>query len=468
MNEYPEIGRAAMSLAEAVATDTSTVREGESKGLNRNEIRSLMERMGEFVPEDDEIPPVPPTGFMVAPGMRLLIVSWEEPPATDYVAQARVRTYRESSGELVLTQYVRGRSVTIPTLDPYEPDGATREEYNVEVALIDMWGRVGEAATTGPHMPDLTAADAVDLQKLAQLQLLQGLLPNENLATIEDAILLGNGVVQARSMTSMDAAAINLWVQNAAIEAAKVKSMAVDKLVGGVISTTTISVASRLNLTGSGTINAADLEIGASGITLGERANNVGYPSRTPGAWLTPPPTQALPSPFAGIGFFSDSDVDRRGLIINANGIAGASGWNGQIRIVATPGNEDITSGATAAINMMSSAGGGTIDLKLDVAVERNLDVLGTLRLASNTGGKIEPQGLISPISIPAGGRVNFSLSWSSITDYAHFQFREPSTGDWRPIVDNVSSMRLGLSGGGGFIQNNTGGARTVRAVFLK
>lgn len=212
-----------------------------------------------LVPVNDNIPPAAPAGLVVTPmPYRELDATWDTPPGGDYVV-ASVMEVTPSGGSA--TEYP-GRS-----LDAFATSLAGGVVHSVRVKLVDNWGL--ESAWSAPvtATPMLTVSEQIDLDALAILGRLQGLLPNANLTTITDATKLGSGVVLAQAMAVQDAVAINLWVQNAAIQSAKIASLAVDKLITGTITAASITLA------GSGQLVGGQTTFGASGIAVAPTAN---------------------------------------------------------------------------------------------------------------------------------------------------------------------------------------------------
>lgn len=425
--DYAETARALLDLAEAVATDTPVVRRGEAKGLNQNIIRAAVARVDEEIPEDDGVPPGAPTGVAVEVGRRQLIVSWAEPPAADYVDQTRVVITRDSTGSTVRTQWTRSSSITVPELDPYRADGTTRESYVLKIVHFDRWGRQSAITFTSPAMPLLSVADEVDFAALEILGRLQGELPNANLATLEDAILLGDGIVQARSMTAMDAAALNLWVQDAAIESAKVKNLQADKISTGILSVAVeLNSAGRIKIKGSGFLDVVSgnpevrhLMIDATGLQLRPTANFRDAANNDRNAKITP----ISGNPKTAISFLDSVASGRMGVYFRAEG---TSTQAGTIALDALAGsNSDVNlmpgiqmeagTGVTNRIN----ASGPRFDISVDNLAIHSPTVNFDEGLTANkqiktTGGGLDISG-ISVFRDP----INLTSFFDGTTDFA-------------------------------------------------
>lgn len=438
--EYAETARALLDLADAVSTDTPVVRRAEAKGLGQKVIRAAVARIDAEIPTDDGVPPAAPTGVTVEPGMRQLVVSWNEPPSTDWVDQTRIITSRDSNAAIVRTQWIKGRSVTVPELDSYRANGTTRESYVVKVVHFDRFGRQSAITSIGPTLPLLSASEEVDLAKLAILGRLQGELPNSNLATLEDAILLGNGVVQARSMTSMDAAAINLWVQNAAIQSAKIADLKADKITAGILSVAVeLNSAGRIKIKGSGFLDVVtgssetrQMMIDAGGLSLG--VSDV--PREASGTNRASKVTPLGADVFTSLNFFSSATT--RGTYIRAEG-SGAGGKAGHVIIDAlTSAGSDVTINPTLELisgvnvtNQVRISGGARLRVETDLSMPSTNSIdagaitargaltatsIATLQSRVDTVGSIVFQGqdpVLTSVVNGAGARVVPTLIWS-------------------------------------------------------
>lgn len=473
-SDYPETTRAMAQLAELIATDTTTVRRGEAKGLNQETIRRAAAQIEEAVPTDDEMAPIAPVDLLVEEGRRQLIVSWAMPPDEDYVVQSVVSTYRVSTDELVMTQYVTGRSVTVPELDPYLPDGDDGETYRVEVAHIDRWGRQGDEATISGD-PLISAGDEVDLAALAILGRLRGYLPNENLATLEDAALLGSSIIQARSMVSMDAAAINLWVQNGAIENAKIKNLGADKIAAGVLSVDVeLNTGGRIKIKGSGYLDVVtgnpeeqQLVISSSGMAMGGLAKGAAaFPHTSPASWITSLGDNQAPSPPTGIGFFrSEGSPAVRGLKIVAQGVAGTA-RQGLLRLLANPGSSNESDPDNAGIDIRSGVGGGVVALLRDASAERDFSVGRDLSVL----GKLTAEYIVAkPFLIdvaPNGGVATVAHGFGTNRLRVDAYYLE--AGNWYPFVHNTNNLRIYIDASVIALGNLATSTRSVRLLVQR
>lgn len=211
---------------------------------------------GENARADDGEPPGTPQNVEVVPLTHGLAVSWDMPPTEDRVKLAKIRV-TPIPGFAVIHDASTLIDTPVMNLDP-------EISYTVEVSFIDAFSAQGGWSAPITEQPNRTVAQEVDLEELSILGRIQGLLPNENLATLEDVALFGEGVVTAQAMAVQDAVAINLWVQDAAIQTAKIGQLSADKIATGTL------VAADILLSSTGTIRAGDhTRIDAAGITLG-------------------------------------------------------------------------------------------------------------------------------------------------------------------------------------------------------
>lgn len=206
------------------------------------------------VPVDDGTAPVAPTAVAATPFYHQMDLSWSEPPSADHVLKSFVRI--REGGLLANEKIVEGGRIASVIKD------LPATSHTFEVQLEDRWGMRSGWSTALTKTPLLTAAESIDIGALAMLGRIQGLLPNTNLAKIEDATKLGSGIVLAKAMAVQDAAAFNLWAQNAMIQSAKISSLSVDKLVAGTFT------AGNIILAGGGQIRGGGTWMDSSGIRL--------------------------------------------------------------------------------------------------------------------------------------------------------------------------------------------------------
>lgn len=253
-----------------------------------------------LVPVDDGIPPAAPTGLTVTPvPYKELDATWAAPPDTDQVVSSVMEITPTGGSAKTYTGF---------ETYAYATGLAGGVVHSVRVKFVDRWGHESAYSAAVNATPMLTAAEQIDLDALQILGRLQGLLPNANLATLTDATKLGSGVVTAAAMAVQDAVAINLWVQNAAIQSAKISTLVADKITTGTMSAATIT------LSGSGQLVAGSTTFGASGITLGATTTLAAIPSASQSI-------NNSGTAFSSVHFFTELGVSgTRGLVLRSDG----------------------------------------------------------------------------------------------------------------------------------------------------
>lgn len=214
---------------------------------------------------NDGIPPAAPQNLVVTPvPFRELDATWDTPPDVGQVVGSvmEITPFGGSAHE------VQGTA-----LFAFETGLAGGVSHSIRVKLVDRWGLESAWSAAVSATPMLTAAEQIDIDALAILGRINGLLPNANLATIQDATKLGTGIVTAAAMAAGDAAFMNAWIQNAAISSAKIANLVADKITTGTLSAATIT------LSLSGKLVAGATTFSATGIDLGVTANIADIPS---------------------------------------------------------------------------------------------------------------------------------------------------------------------------------------------
>lgn len=306
---------------------------------------------------DDGEPPSPPANVAALPILHGLSISWDLPPADDKAKAAEVRITPEvgSAFEVPATKLTGHAALGLAGGVPCD----------VEVRIVDVYGVPGDWCAPITATPSLSVAEQIDLDELAMLERIQGLLPNQHLAKLEDATKLGDGIVLARAMAVQDAAAMNLWVADAAIQSAKIGTIAVDKLIGGIIETNDIFVASTLKIASGGELVAGTgTKIDSGGLTIDAGTSYV-TTAFTRDYKLCPP------SEWAALGFFDDTFLALRGIGIRADGLASQ---RGSIALHATTGG-DLGAFGSARMDIISSSAPGVAG---QVQIYQNLLVNGT------------------------------------------------------------------------------------------
>lgn len=248
--------------------------------------------------------------------------------------------------------------------------------------------------------PDFVAEREIDLAKAAILGNLRGLLPNANLATIQDATKLGSGVVLAEAMAVQNAAALNLWVQDAAIESAKIKEVVADKIAAGIIS-------AAIGISSGGYISAGGARLDSLGVRLTVVANYTSPPNVAVGSKLTP----FLLAPFVALQFYDQNSAASRGASLWADGRV-VEGKDGAVRLVATDGSQNPGASTSATVQVVSAKPGSPALVSITPA----LKVFGGATLeglivsgAANFGGNFAVEGASTLATVIVNGASQFA-----------------------------------------------------------
>lgn len=192
------------------------------------------------IPTDDFVPPLDPTGAVVEVNAHQLIVAWNIPPTTDYVAKTRVRRTKVSDSTTA-TKITNSAAITLGNLE--------NTAYTLELQHEDRWGHTSNWTNIGNYTPGKTVAEQIDLDAAT----IAGSLGWTNLDPLSDPNELGDDVVVARAIATHDAAAFNLWASNAMIQSAKIASLTADSITTGTLTATVgVDTGGIINVKGSG------------------------------------------------------------------------------------------------------------------------------------------------------------------------------------------------------------------------
>lgn len=397
---------------------------------------------GDNARADDGEPPGTPQNVEVVPLTHGLAVSWDMPPAEDRVKLAKIRV-TPIPGSPVIYDSTTLIDTPVMNLDP-------ELSYTVEVSFIDAYSAQGGWCAPITEQPNRLVAEEVDLEGLSLLERLQGLLPNANLATIEDATKLGSGVVTAQAMAVQDAVAINLWVQNAAIQSAKIAQLSADKITTGTL------IAADILLSSTGTIKAGDhTRLDAGGITLGLHTS-----------FDTSTAAQSYKvSGEGGIGslmFFaenpeSSAGYDARGAILRADG--DIADLPGTVHLLATY-NGDLHDVRTASVQVQAG-------------------IPGFVGAVFTTGRFVPLNGIDMSRSRPGligqGGITSSVVTSGSLFAFPHTFGTAPGTVlinvsldkvQWRPVTDSTN-WSIVITSTQVVVQNNSGSSYFIRANIM-
>lgn len=315
-------------------------------------------RLAAVATDDGVSVPAAPTGALYYSSGRAIEFIWNPPATADHVAHARLwyavgtttvtppasaNVDPTDSGNIGFVQQIDGNTFTDTGWTPGDPIRAF-------VQFENIWGRRGPWADLGANTVVGTVldvpADAIDL----------------------GAVTFSN-------------------------------KLFADYIAAGTINTGTITVASTITINATGSLTAQSVSLDANGIALTARATSraTAFPTFTLGDWLNSGPSpSALPSPFGGIGFFSDTTNGVRGMAIRASGINTGT-MNGEIVISADYGNQSPNANSTAKIRMTSShSAKASTELQGDVIALDDVSINGDFFASKNTG-------TLTPTSGPPG-----------------------------------------------------------------
>lgn len=285
-----------------------------------------------------------------------------------------------------------------------------------------------------------------------------------DLATITEAPVysmpvLGVDGLNARLISTMDIAAVRGVFQDLSVESAKMAGLVVDKLEAG-------SLDVDIDLVVGGVVNAGGTVISHTGLEIDDGAKTFGaFPSEGRADWITPPDTNTLPAPYAGIGFASTGGGvnDQRGVIIAAVGEAGAGGVEGRIRLHASSGNTaELGLESVGIIDLFSDEDtGGFVNIKEDLNVTR--DIMATRYLQA--GQRMRPTESADVTLVPAGGSMTLAHGRGTQATLYMVFFRD-SFGDWRPIVNGSGNFRVATTDNGITVINDTADSQRFRMSY--
>lgn len=254
-------------LMRSIATDKSTIDESFSKSKANVALEKTTEIVSTELPTDDGLPPALPTGVVLTPFMGAVAVNWDQPPRTDYVVISRVEvTPAAGSGEPQTIHETTDIGITL--------SGLTGDlEHTFRVEHEDRWGQVSGWSAPLTATPTLTAAQQVDFSRAQIL----GELGYSNIEVLRDELKIEQGLIKTHALAAGNAAFINAWVEDLAIESAKVKSMSADKIDAGSVDVAiSLTTGGSIDLVGSGSINMAAGSLNVTGGSINVASDTAG------------------------------------------------------------------------------------------------------------------------------------------------------------------------------------------------
>jgi hypothetical protein len=398
---------------------------------------------GGLIDDGVSVPGVPAGGTAVV-GNRSLTVTWFVPPTSYKVDSTEVWVGNSGSpgsglfpgdtlpadtvfpsGGAIFNAPVKQTSVTATNL-------TANSAYEVWLKHTNIWGRSSAWVKVGTTwIPTGNVVNAIQDEVDLAGATISGELGYSNIEQLTAAIAalkidsgaitggtgghLAANTVIAANMAAGDAAFINAWIQTAAISSAKIASLTADKITTGTLTAGLITLTGTytgtppnatyvtkasldiidvnwsasipaISLNASG-LTTQSVSLDPYGLTFNDRSKGrAAFPTNTLGDWIKVGTVTEAPNPYAGIGFFNDTNptVLTRGIAIRASGEA-ANTKEGEVILSADWGNQDPNVLASAHIRLTSDYGGtGVIDLHGNATVTQSLTVSGATSL--NTG----------------------------------------------------------------------------------
>lgn len=301
---WKDVGQSRQSLAKVKETQrrmnlASQVSSLETSMLEVEQWQSdVLESIGYENPIgiDDGTAPLAPENVQVtAVPFRELDVTWDPPPAEDFVDKSVLEVTPDGS----FTFTIEGT--------PFNAFADKLEggvPHEVRVMFVDRWGRGSDWSDTFIETPMRNVGEQIDLAAAE----IAGALGWANLEPLTDPEKMGDDVVTARAMATQNFAGLNAWIENGAIQNALIGSLTVDKIISGQITTAEIEI------TLSGKLIAGQTVLNASGLGLPPTS----LLSQIPSASQTISNTGTK---FSSFHFFDERTISgTRGCVVRADG----------------------------------------------------------------------------------------------------------------------------------------------------
>lgn len=394
---------------------------------------------------DDGLPPSAPTGITITPLAHALSIEWTPPLYEDRVKVADVSITPDGGLERMERATNLNRHAVI--------DLEAEVPCSVKVKCTDAFGVSGPYSTPVVGTPAHSVAEEIDIGEAALLGRLQGLLPNENLATIEDFTKFGEGVILGEALAVQEAATFNLWASEAMISSAHIANLEADKIDTGILTAATIF------LSATGKLQAGEhTALDAGGIELG-LADNFNTPVQD-GSYKI-----SGEGDIGALMFFAPTPVsargDHRGAVLRADGVEGSYG--GALILEATAGGNPDVRGARFEVLAKHNAPVGQINAYGDIVMRGRLYIAGgvegvlaghTTTTISGTGGTTTFAHRIRRDGV-ARAPYNYMIQYTTSIDSF-------GNGNWSPI-SQLSGFSVMANETNITVTNNTGAAYYLR-----
>lgn len=444
-------------------------------------------------PLDDNENPETPKNVKATSFLKAVQVSWDMPPDTDAVTTYEIEVTPTAGASYIVNGNGMGLVHTFHNL-PYNL-------HSFRVRFTDKFKRKSNWSVTKSATPSQTAEYNIDLTKAKILGTLQGQLPNENLARIEDAAKLGTGVVLAESMAVQNAAAMRLWVGTGAIERAFLKDAIIDSTKIGNAAILTVHIgnaevtSAKIQSLSVAKLEAGDIEgktfrligtgkfdavrpdgliytrLSIDGLQLRDLGGFFEDPRTNVGSKITPIRADS----YAAIGFTMTTgrrgiyipavgDADRNGTIaIEAFQSYGAVGTTNSARLFldGRSGSPNIAElrGTTVRLDGSSVISVGDFTAQGATVHQGSTTLVGNLTLADSA--LWVPQRSID-VTIAANSMYQYSHGLAGVPYRANFWVLY-GNGFWSPVTNGVYSWRTFVSSTEIEIYNDSNTAKRVR-----
>lgn len=389
---------------------------------------------------DDDLPPGTPANVAIEPLAHGLGVSWDAPLSSWRAKYAELRVTPPTGPAFVL------RSSTL--LGHALFDLLAEEAYLIEARFVDAFTEAGDWSVPAPGIPNRSVAEQIDFSFANVF----GELGYENISELNDPAKVGDAVIQARSFAAQNAAAFNLWAENAMIQSAKIADLSADKIETGTLEAATVY------LSATGSLQAGPhTKLDSGGVELG-LASSYDTPSEEASYKI------AGEGDFSALMFYSNVSIaaegNFRGAILRSDGVPGAQAGALVVHATAT-GDIDQPSSALLHVLAKPDTGSGQVD------VHQNLNVAQDASVARDA--------YVKRALIGAGGpspEVMLANNTGTIFTIGAFGYEEaPRWISVKVSVDRVTWQEAdGLAGwsvqvttGGIRVDNASGAARYVR-----
>lgn len=388
---------------------------------------------------DDGVAPAPPSGITLSAYPKGFSAQWNAPVAGDWIDHSNIEVTPQGGVAALYPGGVVAASVTGLT---------SSTPVTVRVQLVDKWGRTSAWTAAGSVTPEPSVLAGVDMtdgviaaQKIADLAVTSAKIA---LLAVDTARMADLSVTTAKiadlavstakiadaNITSAKIALLAVGtahIQDASIVSAKVAQLVADKITGGTISTTTINIASALNLTGAGRLYAGRTILGSLGLTLPTMAAFTN-PAVDADAKVT------NSEQFASMNFYNEADFPpnlHRGVSFRADGNGTTYRGNIVLHAFRSSAETNQFAASNAALEVRSQHA----NQSARVFASPFLELAGGMQVGGNMtlNGRRMPRYELQPVSIAAGVTMIVSFADLLYIGEAH-AYVATGGGNWRHL----------------------------------